>query len=47
MATILPTTTVIDYKPAPMVAFFSSRGPSALTKNIIKVRIYNDIDNRL
>ncbi|CAJ2642911.1 unnamed protein product [Trifolium pratense] len=35
-ATILPTTTVIDYKPAPMVAFFSSRGPSPLSKNIIK-----------
>ncbi|GAU24959.1 hypothetical protein TSUD_311940 [Trifolium subterraneum] len=35
-ATILPTTTVIDYKPAPMVAIFSSRGPSALSKNIIK-----------
>ncbi|XP_045806062.1 CO(2)-response secreted protease-like [Trifolium pratense] len=35
-ATILPTTTVLDYKPAPMVAIFSSRGPSSLTKNIIK-----------
>ncbi|KAL5073846.1 hypothetical protein RYX36_012830 [Vicia faba] len=36
MATILPTITVMDYKPAPMVAVFSSRGPSALSKNIIK-----------
>lgn len=36
VATILPTVTVIDYKPAPMVAIFSSRGPSALSKNILK-----------
>ncbi|CAJ2642910.1 unnamed protein product [Trifolium pratense] len=35
-ATILPTITVLDYKPAPMVAIFSSRGPSSLSKNILK-----------
>ncbi|MCI75703.1 subtilisin-like protease-like, partial [Trifolium medium] len=26
----------MDYKPAPMVAIFSSRGPSGLSKNILK-----------
>ncbi|XP_004500923.1 CO(2)-response secreted protease-like [Cicer arietinum] len=36
VATILPTVTVLDYKPAPMVAMFSSRGPSYLSKNILK-----------
>ncbi|XP_058780808.1 CO(2)-response secreted protease-like [Vicia villosa] len=36
VATILPTISVIDYKPAPMVASFSSRGPSTLSKNILK-----------
>ncbi|XP_027354813.1 CO(2)-response secreted protease-like [Abrus precatorius] len=36
VATILPTVTVIDYKPAPMVASFSSRGPSTFSPNIIK-----------
>ncbi|GAU24960.1 hypothetical protein TSUD_311950 [Trifolium subterraneum] len=36
VATILPTSTVIDYKPAPIVASFSSRGPSPLSKNILK-----------
>ncbi|KAI5402782.1 CO(2)-response secreted protease [Lathyrus oleraceus] len=36
VATILPSITVMNYKPAPMVAIFSSRGPSALSKNIIK-----------
>ncbi|WJX36064.1 hypothetical protein P8452_23981 [Trifolium repens] len=36
VGTVLPTVTVMDYKPAPMVAIFSSRGPSALSKNIIK-----------
>ncbi|XP_057435083.1 CO(2)-response secreted protease [Lotus japonicus] len=36
MATILPTVSVTDYKPAPMVAYFSSRGPSTLSKNILK-----------
>ncbi|WJX36059.1 hypothetical protein P8452_23976 [Trifolium repens] len=36
VATILPTVTVMDYKPAPMVAIFSSRGPSGLSKNILK-----------
>ncbi|XP_058780809.1 CO(2)-response secreted protease-like [Vicia villosa] len=36
VATILPTIMVMDYKPAPVVAIFSSRGPSPLSKNIIK-----------
>lgn len=36
MATITPTTTVTEYKPAPVLAYFSSRGPSALTGNILK-----------
>ncbi|XP_061359287.1 CO(2)-response secreted protease [Gastrolobium bilobum] len=36
VATILPTVSVIDYKPAPMVAYFSSRGPSTLSSNILK-----------
>ncbi|XP_050233688.1 CO(2)-response secreted protease-like [Mercurialis annua] len=36
VATILPTTTVTNYKPAPMVAYFSARGPSSITTNILK-----------
>lgn len=36
VATILPTVTGINYKPAPVVVAFSSRGPSALSKNILK-----------
>ncbi|MED6106380.1 hypothetical protein PIB30_004153 [Stylosanthes scabra] len=36
VATILKTTTVISYKPAPVVAYFSSRGPSTLSSNILK-----------
>ncbi|KAG9149043.1 hypothetical protein Leryth_010634 [Lithospermum erythrorhizon] len=36
IATILPTKTIGNYKPAPTVAYFSSRGPSPVTKNIIK-----------
>lgn len=36
-ATILPTTEVVRYKPSPIVASFSSRGPSSLTENILKV----------
>ncbi|KAM0942412.1 putative tripeptidyl-peptidase II [Dioscorea sansibarensis] len=36
IATILPTITVTEYKPAPQIAYFSSRGPSSLTKNILK-----------
>ncbi|MED6120540.1 hypothetical protein PIB30_118845 [Stylosanthes scabra] len=34
--TILGTTEVTGYKPSPIVASFSSRGPSALTENILK-----------
>ncbi|XP_062098953.1 CO(2)-response secreted protease-like [Humulus lupulus] len=36
VATILPTETVTEYKPAPAVAYFSSRGPSYITSNMIK-----------
>ncbi|XP_068645601.1 CO(2)-response secreted protease-like [Aristolochia californica] len=36
VATILPTVSVNQYKPAPGVAYFSARGPSFLTKNILK-----------
>lgn len=35
MATILPSITVEKYKPAPAVAYFSSRGPSQ-TSSILK-----------
>ncbi|KAJ4720461.1 Subtilisin-like protease [Melia azedarach] len=35
-ATILPTVTVPGYKPAPVVAYFSSRGPGPITENILK-----------
>ncbi|XP_027353718.1 CO(2)-response secreted protease-like [Abrus precatorius] len=35
-ATILPTIEVNRYKPSPIVASFSSRGPSSLTENILK-----------
>ncbi|XP_020229137.1 CO(2)-response secreted protease [Cajanus cajan] len=35
-ATILPTVTTLDYKPAPVVPIFSSRGPSQLFSNILK-----------
>ncbi|KAH0466020.1 hypothetical protein IEQ34_006123 [Dendrobium chrysotoxum] len=38
IATILPTITVPKYKPAPQVAYFSSRGPSLQTSNILKAR---------
>ncbi|VFR03573.1 unnamed protein product [Cuscuta campestris] len=36
IATILPTVTTLGYKPAPVVIFFSSRGPSLASHNILK-----------
>ncbi|KAI4336751.1 hypothetical protein L6164_015239 [Bauhinia variegata] len=36
LATILATESVTNYKPAPRVAYFSSRGPSTLSRNILK-----------
>ncbi|KDO84931.1 hypothetical protein CISIN_1g004113mg [Citrus sinensis] len=36
VATILPTVSVTKYKPAPAIAYFSARGPSPLTRNILK-----------
>ncbi|KAB5557710.1 hypothetical protein DKX38_008619 [Salix brachista] len=38
VATILPTTVVSQYKPAPTVAYFSSRGPSSISRNILKAK---------
>ncbi|CAI0417140.1 unnamed protein product [Linum tenue] len=36
LATILPTVTVGNYRPAPQVSYFSTRGPSVNLPNIIK-----------
>ncbi|XP_051139659.1 CO(2)-response secreted protease [Andrographis paniculata] len=36
LATILPTAVVLNYKPAPVVGYFSSRGPVPGIKNLIK-----------
>lgn len=36
VATITPTATVTEHKPAPVVAYFSSRGPSGQTGNVLK-----------
>lgn len=38
MATILPSVSMTGYKPAPVVAYFSARGPSFATKAILKAR---------
>jgi hypothetical protein len=34
---ILPTEDVKEFKPAPMVASFSARGPGGLTESVLKV----------
>lgn len=39
MAQILPGTTVLETKPAPSMASFSSRGPNIVDPNILKVLI--------
>ncbi|MCD7453377.1 hypothetical protein HAX54_020792 [Datura stramonium] len=36
VATILPTVSVDNFKPAPVVAFFSSRGPAYNTQSLLK-----------
>ncbi|KAL6506694.1 hypothetical protein OROHE_022526 [Orobanche hederae] len=36
LVTILPSVTVLNYKPAPVVAYFSSRGPTNGIKNLLK-----------
>nr|XP_015887199.2 CO(2)-response secreted protease-like isoform X1 [Ziziphus jujuba var. spinosa] len=36
VATILPTVAITKYKPAPVIAYFSSRGPAFTTNKIIK-----------
>ncbi|XVE94521.1 hypothetical protein REPUB_Repub02eG0015900 [Reevesia pubescens] len=36
VSTILPTTSPTNYKPAPIIAYFSARGPSTIPKNILK-----------
>ncbi|MFS8020213.1 putative tripeptidyl-peptidase II [Helianthus anomalus] len=36
MATISPTVSVTQHKPAPIVPYFSARGPSFATKDILK-----------
>jgi hypothetical protein len=38
---IFPTTTVLNTKPAPEVAVFSSMGPNVITPEIIKVRLFS------
>lgn len=37
MAQLLPGTTVLDSKPAPSMAVFTSRGPNIIDPNILKV----------
>ncbi|QCE16708.1 Peptidase S8 [Vigna unguiculata] len=36
VATILPTVSTLDFKPAPIIPSFSGRGPSDFSKNILK-----------
>ncbi|XP_047170777.1 CO(2)-response secreted protease-like [Vigna umbellata] len=36
VATILPTVSILDFKPAPIIPSFSGRGPSDFSKNILK-----------
>ena len=40
MSKILPAKTVLGSQPAPRVAAFSSKGPNALTPEILKVNFY-------
>lgn len=40
VAYIVPAKTVLHSKPAPYMASFTSRGPSAVAPDILKVRIY-------
>lgn len=40
VAYIVPGKTVLHAKPAPYMASFTSRGPSAVAPDILKVRIY-------
>ena len=37
-AVLGPSTTVVDVRPSPVMAQFSSRGPNVLEPNILKVR---------
>jgi hypothetical protein len=41
MAQLLPGRTVLDAKPAPSMAIFSSRGPNIIDPNILKVLFLN------
>eukprot|EP01018_Ginkgo_biloba_P000032 Gb_20397 [translate_table: standard] len=36
VATILPAETIVEFKPSPVVARFSSRGPNKISENILK-----------
>ena len=41
VATILPTRVIANYKPAPVVGYFSSRGPTYGIPNLIKVQHFS------
>lgn len=44
---IFPTTTVLNTKPAPEVAVFSSMGPNIITPEIIKVCLFGFLNLHL